>query len=709
MEKAYIHIGNTYQDILAGLNTIYAPHQISNGATPYCQNVDFNRNPGTIAKRRGHVVYSCPRDPSVGYVTGLHEFIDENQQTTVFASYADTDQTTTTLTRKVSQIEWTGSGQPFKVTIVNHGFTTGQVVSFHGQSPDNFSIAGNTYTITVSTSSTFTLDGTGSVGSISTQTGAAAGYLDYEVDTGVYGAIAIVPQEDGSGCEWTDVYKGYTPHTIEVVAGVTAPDPNTVTLTVSNHGLITGQTVLIQDLSPDTLGLNNLTWTVTVTDADHFVLDGAVAVSTSAYVPTSGTITTGVQSIGVADINFATFDNICIAVGANIATIDWYTGITPNFFEPLLGLPPANGQQIIIFQNRVWIANTSAGHSRLHWSAASNPFDWTTVNDAGFVDVNPNDGDFIVGLAVSGGYLYIFKQHNVYILTGSDPTTFSLTQTPVFDGCIYGRSIVNMGTFVDFLSPRAILGTAPGAYNTEQSIAIKPNIEGTANNFLPNIDADARLLAVGGRRFFQYWLAFDPNNSGINSCAYVFDYITSTWTFYNNINARVFKTFNDGRLVAGASDAINLYVYDTGEVDEGQAAGGSLSIPMIWYSKEFDNIPIDAQKTTDFMDIKTLQDVGIHAPVLTDGSITMNVLVNGADAADPVVWSLDPSDTSVPDATITVQYANMLTAEKGNILQFALSDDTYNSPTKIDGLMAVVDIEEHQFWGPGPSSANPPA
>lgn len=896
---AYVHIGTTPTDFTNGLQTIYSPNQIANGAASFVQNVDFNRLPGSLSKRKGHTVYSCgkgtPSNPIPGFVNGLHQFVDENQNQTLFAAYCGTDTTMydemTFVDADIEEISFTAL-QPYNIKITNHGLSTGTVVDFANQggtiddiyqlelnsyqvtvvdadnftldgtiafiknievafssvapdpnyiglritnhnlmtgdtvtisnlSPDLYGLNNNTYTITVLDTDNFTLDGVVATSetaytptsgvitegpftlSVVTQpsAGSAGYYKPVSTAFSVGEHIATVPSPgSGSDCFWTDVYPSsgdfnitqveasdfglfqidelsnsgvHTPFIIEATGisdfgpysqgqvgyftnqspdsyGIankfftliegTDPDiphlkgtfhasaltfkfppaagqvnvfADDVQLTTSAvHHLTTGDKVLVTGLSPDTFNLNDKIWTITVTGTTKFTLDGSKTFQSGTYAPSAGMIQQG-SPIACANINFVTFANICIAFGVEIPTIYWYTGITPNEFIPLTGTPPANAKYGTVFQNSVFLANTSAGSSRLHWCAPGNPFDWTTINQAGFIDVNPNDGDFIVGLVVISGYLFILKQHSVYALSGTGPTTYQVVANPAFDGCAAPRSIVNIGTFFDYLSTRAVLSLAPGAYTTEQSLNIKPNLEGVAANGMPAITADIRSNACAGLSLYQYWLAFDADGDGKNDSAYVFDYVTGCWTYYNNINANVFTNLIDKTLIAGASDSINVYVYQQGEIDYGQASNNNegQSIPMVWVSKEFDSVVLTPTQTSDYQDIKTLQDIAIRAPALAGGSVVVDTFINGADQADPITISLDATATTgsqsvVPNSAVIIGWSDMLTTTQGNTFQIQLSDNTPDSPVVVNSIQMKMDVQMHMKWG-APAPSNP--
>jgi hypothetical protein len=161
---------------------------------------------------------------------------------------------------------------------------------------------------------------------------------------------------------------------------------------------------------------------------------------------------TGVM-LGAAT-NFTQLSDIAMMVSVTEPSMKW-DGVAASF-SVLLGTPPANGKFIVIWQNRVWIANTSAGKSRLHYSNAGLPEDWTSPGAAGFIDVNINDGDEITGLMPVGPAMYVFKNRTVYKSMGITPTTFNIQPIIGGRGCVAPRSIVNMGPFVMYLSQYGI-------------------------------------------------------------------------------------------------------------------------------------------------------------------------------------------------------------------------------------------------------------
>lgn len=126
----------------------------------------------------------------------------------------------------------------------------------------------------------------------------------------------------------------------------------------------------------------------------------------------------------------------------------------------LAGNPPA-GHVATVHKGRLWAANTNANPSRLTFSALDTAETWTGT-DTGSIDVDPEDGDRIVGLASHKGQLLIFKGPNkgsIHQLSGSAPTgNDAFSRQPLLKGIALQthNSIVEVGDDLWFMSDRGI-------------------------------------------------------------------------------------------------------------------------------------------------------------------------------------------------------------------------------------------------------------
>jgi hypothetical protein len=75
-------------------------------------------------------------------------------------------------------------------------------------------------------------------------------------------------------------------------------------------------------------------------------------------------------------------------------------------------------------KNRLWAAGNKAAPSKLYYSAYVDPEDWSGEG-SGSIDIDPNDGDSITGLASHKNDLWVFKgpyRGSIHRIVGSAPT-----------------------------------------------------------------------------------------------------------------------------------------------------------------------------------------------------------------------------------------------------------------------------------------------
>jgi hypothetical protein len=81
--------------------------------------------------------------------------------------------------------------------------------------------------------------------------------------------------------------------------------------------------------------------------------------------------------------------------------------------------------------------------SRLYFSEAGDPTTWKVLN---WIDVEPDDGNQITGLASFGEYVVIFKETSVFLLSGVDEQTFTLFPLDTTVGTVSPYSISGSAT-----------------------------------------------------------------------------------------------------------------------------------------------------------------------------------------------------------------------------------------------------------------------
>lgn len=152
----------------------------------------------------------------------------------------------------------------------------------------------------------------------------------------------------------------------------------------------------------------------------------------------------------LSPVSFSQFnDLVIISDGSTPKSYDQTT------FQSLAGSPPD-----FLFstphRGRQFAAGISSNPSRLYYSVSGNPEDWAGAG-SGSIDIDPGDGDSIVGLLSWKSELWVFKgptKLSIHRITGSSSSDFA--RVPF----IYGVSAVNhnsifpCGDDFGFWSPR---------------------------------------------------------------------------------------------------------------------------------------------------------------------------------------------------------------------------------------------------------------
>lgn len=365
-----------------------------------------------------------------------------------------------------------------------------------------------------------------------------------------------------------------------------------------------------------------------------------------------------------ANVNFSQLSDLALMVAPTEASQKWDGAAA--LFSVLLGTPPANGKFMVVWQNRVWIANTSAGKSRLHFSNVGSPEDWTTAGATGFIDINKDDGDEITGMVATGPALYVFKNRTVYKVMGVTPTSFTVQPIIGSRGCVSPRSIVNMGPFIIYLSQYGVhsVGDYVDGFMAE---AIDEGIAGLTKTGV-----------CAGKLRDNYVLCFDSDGDGINDSAYVLEARIGSWTLWDNFKANILIQKDDGFLYSGGSDQVITRKHDTGENDSGTA------ISMQWCSGMF--------SWEDWTAIKILTDQWFKGAALAGKNVTVNIYVDGVLASTDIT----PLDAAFVGETIKVFGQNAKAGLEGRYFQIEFVNSELAAPVEITGFSLAATVAPRQ-------------
>lgn len=124
-------------------------------------------------------------------------------------------------------------------------------------------------------------------------------------------------------------------------------------------------------------------------------------------------------------------------------------------FQSLAGTPPSFHFSTH-HAGRHWAAGATANPSRLYYSAVGNPEDWVGAG-SGSIDIDPGDGDAIVGILSHKKELWVFKgphQLSIHRITGTSPSDFARTTFIKGVSAAGHSSIFPVGDDFGFWSPR---------------------------------------------------------------------------------------------------------------------------------------------------------------------------------------------------------------------------------------------------------------
>jgi hypothetical protein len=104
-----------------------------------------------------------------------------------------------------------------------------------------------------------------------------------------------------------------------------------------------------------------------------------------------------------------------------------------------------SGEFLLYHSDRMWVGGDITAPSRVYWSSVGDPRDWSSVapSDAGFVDLDPNDGDVIQGLGSIGPYVLVFKRRKTFLLYEPSLATGANRRLSDSVGCIAHHTIAS--------------------------------------------------------------------------------------------------------------------------------------------------------------------------------------------------------------------------------------------------------------------------
>lgn len=227
-----------------------------------------------------------------------------------------------------------------------------------------------------------------------------------------------------------------------------------------------------------------------------------------------------------------------------------------------------------VYAGRLWVANGAT----LYYSALGKYNDFTTPNDAGYINNFHTDTNDITALKAYKDYLAIYKENSVYLLSGTSNEDFKITPfadkgTGSFSGVINVNNkqyFVNQGIFS--MEQAGLLSQIQ--LGEEISLNIKPEFE----NFDKSRFDEITVLHYANKN--QVWYFIPYKNDEYFHTIWIYNYVNEAWfKRYIPQNITAVCLFDD--YIVTADDAGKIYREDFGNTFNGLAIEFSWKSPFL--------------------------------------------------------------------------------------------------------------------------------
>lgn len=409
-------------------------------------------------------------------------------------------------------------------------------------------------------------------------------------------------------------------------------------------------------------------------------------------------IKTGLNSGNVP--HFSTFDDLLIV--ANDASADVPMSWDQTTFQNLAGSPP-NFSFSISHKNRQWAAGVISNPSRLYYSVNLNPEDWTG-GTSGSIDIDPSDGDAIVGLASFRNELFIFKgpyKGSIHRITGSSPSDFARTVFIRGITAAYQNSIFTLPNDLGFISPRGTVHSlvATDRFGDYEQSTLSFPINRTLRSEV-NQSYYKKWWAMEDPLNGQVLIGFTPSGQTRNTRMLMMDYRFlglgepfSRWAQWTKFGADalslVVDTNNRPRPFIGLNDG---FVYKGDQADRTHNASAItpvITTPMLTYGAD----PV----------VKTLYVVGVELNPQNANNFTVSWLRDGqteqsetytqggSDVLGP--WTTNQftlNSSTLGGTRFLTRYKELHEGGDFRSIRYKLTDTTDNSDFEPHGIIAAL-------------------
>ena len=180
-------------------------------------------------------------------------------------------------------------------------------------------------------------------------------------------------------------------------------------------------------------------------------------------------------------------------------------------------------EAIAVYNGRLWIASGAT----LYYSALGTYNDFTTEDDAGYINNFYTDTNYITALKTYRDYLAVYKENSVYLLSGSSNDNFEVS--PFADkGTTSSKGVVTVNNKQYFINQGIFSMEQAGLLSQIQlGDEISLNIKPEWNNF--DKSRFNEIIALHYEAKNQIWYFIPYKNEDYLNTVWIYNYINKAW------------------------------------------------------------------------------------------------------------------------------------------------------------------------------------
>ena len=334
---------------------------------------------------------------------------------------------------------------------------------------------------------------------------------------------------------------------------------------------------------------------VSASASQRRVIHAGTVIMQDAGGATFSNLFTGLTDAAVP--SYMTFNDLLVI--SSDATSDVPRSWDQTTAQNLAGSPP-RFSFCVEHAGRAWAAGDFANTSRLYYSVAGDPEDWTG-SGSGSLDIGIGDGDMITGLASHQNYLFVFKgpyKLSVHVIAGRTPNDFSRQVFVRGISAAWQNGIFRFGDDVGFISPRGSI----------HSLSTTQKYGDFVQAYMSYPIGQVCRQRLNHSRY-RYWQAADdapngrvviattPSGGSTNARLLIMDYrfiaqgeAYPRWSYVDAFTgeslAMVIDTSNRPRLWMGSDDGIVYKTDQTNRTHKSASINYSVETPFLTYGSE---------------------------------------------------------------------------------------------------------------------------